>query len=159
MIKIKFYRGWWALMLIVLLSYPIAAMAAINMGASGAVAPFTVGWVGVWIFAALGGLSAGFIKVDEVDAKLRYPVAAKLVIGLAFGMVFCLAIEALTSTAMGVLPLFAWLAACFSAPICAGFMVYLSNQRRLDDVFDLTKDVTTMRVLGRKTKGDYNESD
>lgn len=159
MLKIKLYRAWWALLLAMLLSYPVATYAAETMQANGLVAPFLVSWLGVWVFAIAGGLGASFIYVTDVDSKLKNPVMAKLVLGTFWGVALCLFIDAMTSTPMGALPLFALAASCFSAPVCAGLMVYISNQKRLNGVFDLAKDTGTMRVFGKKAEGGKDEAD
>ena len=154
MIQIKFKRLWWALLVALTASYPMSVLASNGLGLSELSPPFVVAWLGIWVFAIAGGFCASFIYVTDVDNKLKHPAIAKVVIGTFWGMALCLAIDAFTSTPMGALPIFALFASCFSAPLCAGLMVYISNQKRLDDVFDLTKDVATMRVFGRKVKGD-----
>ena len=154
MLKIKIARLWWACLIAIAASYPLSVMAADSLGLSQLSPPFVVAWLGIWVFAIAGGVGASFIHVTDVDSKLKYnPAIAKVVIGTFWGMALCLALEALTDTPMGALPIFALFASCFSAPLCAGLMVYISDQKRLDSVFDLTKDTATMRVFGRKTKG------
>lgn len=160
MFEIKFKQLWWVCLIAIAASYPLSVMASDGLGLSQSSPPFVVAWTGIWMFAIAGGLGAGFIHVTDVDSKLKYPTIAKVVIGTFWGMALCLALDALTSTPMGVLPLFALFASCFSAPICTGFMVYISDQKRLDSVFDLTKDTATMRAFGRKTKrGDDDATD
>lgn len=159
MLKIKIARLWWACLIAIAASYPLSVMAADELGLSQLSPPFVIAWLGVWVFSIAGGVGASFIHVTDVDSKLKHPALAKIVLGTFWGMASCLAIDALTSTPMGALPIFALFASCFSAPLCAGLMVYISNQRRLDEVFDLTKDTATMRVFGKKVKGDDDATD
>lgn len=160
MLKIKIARRWWACLIAIAASYPLSVMAADGLGLSQLSPPFVVAWIGIWVFAIAGGFCASFIYVTDVDSKLKNPAIAKVVIGTFWGMALCLALDALTSTPMGALPLFALFASCFSAPLCAGLMVYISDQKRQNEVYDLTKDTATMRVFGRKTKrGDKDETD
>ena len=153
MLEIKFKRLWWACLIAIAASYPVSVMAADGLGLNQLSPPFVVAWIGIWVFAIAGGLGAGFIYVTDVDSKLKHPTIAKVVIGTFWGMALCLALDSLTDTPMGALPLFALFASCFSAPLCIGLMVYISDQKRLDSVFDLTKDTATLRIFGRKTKG------
>ena len=160
MLKIKIARLWWACLIAIAASYPVSVMAADSLGLSQLSPPFVVTWIGIWVFAIAGGFCASFIYVTDVDSKLKNPAIAKVVIGTFWGMALCLALDALTSTPMGALPLFALFASCFSAPLCAGLMVYISDQKRQNEVYDLTKDTATMRVFGRKTKrGDDDAAD
>ena|SRR5699024_6118736 len=160
MLKIKIARVWWACLIAIAASYPLSVMAADGLGLSQLSPPFVVAWIGIWVFAIAGGFCASFIYVTDVDSKLKNPAIAKVVIGTFWGMALCLALDALTSTPMGALPLFALFASCFSAPLCAGLMVYISDQKRQNEVYDLTKDTATMRVFGRKTKrGDDDATD
>lgn len=152
MLEIKFKRLWWACLIAIAASYPVSVMAADGLGLSHLSPPFVVAWLGIWVFAIAGGFCASFIYVTDVDSKLKNPAIAKVVIGTFWGMALCLALDALTSTPMGALPLFALFASCFSAPLCAGLMVYISDQKRQNEVYDLTKDTATMRIFGRKTK-------
>lgn len=152
MLQIKIARLWWVCLIAIAASYPLSVMAADGLGLSQLSPPFVVAWLGIWVFAIAGGFCASFIYVTDVDSKLKNPAIAKVVIGTFWGMALCLALDALTSTPMGALPLFALFASCFSAPLCAGLMVYISDQKRQNEVYDLTKDTATMRVFGRKTK-------
>ncbi len=162
MLKIKLKRVWWALLLAIALAYPMSALAAdaaTKLGMASLSPPFTPEWIGVWVFAITGGVGAGFIYVSEVDKHLKYPTLAKVIIGTSWGMVISLAIDALTSTPMGAIMLFTLIVSSFSAPVCAGFMVWISDQKRQNEVYDMGKDAATMRVFGRKNKkGDDNES-
>lgn len=158
MIEIKMRRLGWLCFIAILASYPLSVAAATQLEAHDLAAPFLVSWIGVWVFAAGGGVGASFIHVTDVDDKLKNPAVAKVVIGTFWGVALCLVIDALTSTPMGALPFFALFASCFSAPLCAGAMVYISNQKRLDATFDVVRDAATMRALGRKAKKDDDDA-
>ena len=161
--QVNLKRLIWAFVLTIALAYPmsaIAANAAEQLGMGHLQPPFTPEWVGVWVFAIGGGVGAGFIYIAEVEKHLKYPTAAKIVLGTLWGMAISLAIDALTDTPMGAIMLFTIGASSFSAPICAGFMVYISSQRRQNSIYDLGKNAATDRIFGRNTsKGDKNESD
>lgn len=160
MLQVKFKRVWWACLIAIAASYPLSVYAADGLGVNNLSPPFVIAWIGVWVFAIAGGFCASFIYVTDVDSKLKNPAITKVFIGTFWGVALCLAIDALTSTPMGALPLFALFASCFSAPLCAGLMVYISDQKRQNEVYDLTKDTATMRVFGRKTKrGDDDAAD
>ena len=160
MLKIKIARLWWACLIAIAASYPLSVMAADELGLSQLSPPFVIAWLGVWVFAIAGGVGASFIHVTDVDSKLKYnPVIAKVVIGTFWGMALCLALDALTDTPMGALPIFALFASCFSAPLCAGLMVYISDQKRQNKIYDLASDTATMRVFGKKAKGDDDATD
>lgn len=136
MIKIKMRRLGWLCLIALLASYPLAVAAATQLEAHNLTAPFLVSWIGIWVFAAGGGFCASFIHVTDVDNKLKNPAIAKMVIGTFWGVALCLVIDALTSTPMGALPFFALFASCFSAPLCAGAMVYVGNQDRQNKAYD-----------------------
>lgn len=154
MLKIKIARLWWACLIAIAASYPVSVFAANELGLSQLSPPFVIAWLGIWVFAIAGGFCASFISVTDVDSRLKHPAIAKIVIGTFWGMALCLALDALTDTPMGALPLFALGASCFSAPLCAGLMVYIANQKRQNKIYDLASDTATMRVFGKKVKGD-----
>ncbi|MGO3282479.1 MAG: hypothetical protein ACTIKC_06790 [Psychrobacter sp.] len=155
--KINISRLWWVCIIAIAASYPLSVMAADGLGLSQLSPSFVVAWIGIWVFAIAGGFCASFIYVADVDSKLKYnPAIAKVVIGTFWGMALCLALDALTSTPMGALPLFALFASCFSAPICTGFMVYISSRKRQNSIYDLGKNAATDRIFGRKSKEDSN---
>ena len=157
--RINLKRMIWAFMLTIAFAYPISALAANaaeQLGMGQLQPPFTPDWIGVWVFAIGGGVGASFIYIAEVEKHLKYPTAAKIVLGTLWGMAISLAIDALTDTPMGAIMLFTIGASSFSAPICAGFMVYISSQKRQNSIYDLGKDAATDRIFGRKSKKDSN---
>lgn len=155
MLKIKLSRLWLICTIAIALSYPVSVQAVELISASGLSAPFLFSWLGVWVFSAAGGLCASFVKITDIDEKLNYPVLAKFFIGLFWGVALCSAIDALTSTPQAALTFFALFASCFSAPLCAGLLVYLSNQKRLNGAFDSVAKRTGNRYLG-EDKNDTN---
>lgn len=159
MLQVKFKRLWWAFMAAIVAAYPASVYAADAIGLNELSPPFVTSWIGIWVFAIAGGSGAGFIYVTDVDSKLKHPTIAKVVIGTFWGMALCLALDALTDTPMGALPLFALFASCFSAPLCIGLMVYISDQKRQNKIYDLASDTATMRVFGKKAKGDDDATD
>lgn len=163
MSKIKLNRVWWALLLALAIAYPISALAANvanELGMGGLSPPFTPEWVGVWVFAIAGGVSASFIQIEEIDRYLRFsPTIVKIVMGTFGGMAISSAIGTLTDTPLGAISLFAFIASIVSALICIGFMVYVGSQKRQNEVYDMGRDMVTGRIFGRKSKdGDDNES-
>lgn len=161
--RINLKRMIWAFVLTIAFAYPMSALAANaaeQLGMGRLQPPFTPEWIGVWVFAIGGGIGASFIYIAEVEKHLKYPTAAKIVLGTLWGMAISLAIDALTDTPMGAIMLFTIGASSFSAPICAGFMVYISSQKRQNSIYDLGKDAATDRIFGRKSKKDSsNETD
>ena len=157
--QVNLKRLIWAFVLTIALAYPmsaIAANAAEQLGMGHLQPPFTPEWIGVWVFAIGGGIGASFIHIAEVDRYLKYPTLAKAFLGTFWGMAISLAIDALTDTPMGAIMLFTISASSFSAPICAGFMVYISSQKRQNSIYDLGKNAATDRIFGRKSKKDNN---
>lgn len=156
MLKIKLGCVLWAMLLTIALAYPISAVAsdvAAEMGVSGLPPPFTPDWIGVWVFAIAGGVSASFIQIEEIDKYLRFsPTVVKIVMGTFGGMAISSAIGTLTDTPFGAISLFAFIASIVSALICIGFMVYVGSQKRQNEVYDMVRDTATLRVLGRKSK-------
>lgn len=156
MLEIKFKRLWWACLIAIAASYPLSVMAAnvaAELGMSGLSPPFTPEWMGVWVFSIAGGVSASFVQIEELDKYLKFsPTVVKIVMGTSGGMAISSAIGTLTDTPLGAISLFAFIASIVSALICIGFMVYVGNQKRQNDVYDMARDAATLRFLGRKSK-------
>src|SRR5699024_11419288 len=125
MLEIKFKRLWWACLIAIAASYPVSVMAADNLGLSQLSPPFVVAWIGIWVFAIAGGFCASFIYVTDVDSKLKNPAIAKVVIGTFWGMALCLALDALTSSPMVALTMFALITSCFCSPLRSDHMIYI----------------------------------
>lgn len=159
--QVNLKRLIWAFVLTIALAYPmsaIAANAAEQLGMGGLSPPFTPEWIGVWVFAIGGGVGASFIYIEEIDRYFkRSPALAKIVIGTLWGMATSLAVDALTDTPMGAIMLFTIFSSSFSAPICAGFMAYIGNQKRQVGIYDIAKDSVVDRVFGKRG-GEKDES-
>lgn len=133
MLKIKLKRLWWAFLVALAASYPFSVWAAEQLIESRVLpAPFLLSWTGVWVFATAGGLCAAFVKIPEIDKSFNYPPLAKFLIGLFSGVALSLAVNNFSEAQSGALPLFALLAGLFSAPLVAGTMVWISNQKRIN---------------------------
>ena len=133
MLKVKFWQLWWACIAALAASYPISAWAADHIIEAGVLpAPFLLSWTGVWVFATAGGLCAAFVKIPEIDKSFYYPSLAKALIGVFMGVALSLALNTFSEARSGALPLFALLAGLFSAPLVAGTMVWISNQKRIN---------------------------
>ena len=133
MLKIKFWQLWWACIAALAASYPISAWAADRIIDAGVLpAPFLLSWTGVWVFSTAGGLCSAFVKIPEIDVRFYYPSLAKAFIGIFMGVALSLAVNNFNEAQSGALPLFALLAGLFSAPLVAGTMVWISNQKRIN---------------------------
>lgn len=155
-IKLKSWswRVWLSFLAATFASYPVSVQAATLVNASDLTAPFLTSWLGVWVFSGAGGLGASFIVIDDVDAKLRHPIIAKFVIGLFWGVGICLIVDALTSTPQGALTFFALFVSSFITPITAGLMVYVSNQKRQNKIYDQVLKVKAGIDLSESEEGD-----
>ena len=133
MLKIKFWQLWWACVAALAASYPISAWATEQLIESRVLpAPFLLSWTGVWVFSTAGGLCAAFVKIPEIDRRFNYPPLAKFLIGLFTGVALSLAVNTFSEGQSEALPLFALLAGLFSAPLVAGTIVWMSNQKRIN---------------------------
>lgn len=133
MLKIKFWQLWWACIAALAASYPISAWAADQLIEARVLpAPFLLSWTGVWVFSTAGGLCSAFVKIPEIDKSFYYPSLAKALIGVFMGVALSLAVNTFNEAQSGALPLFALLAGLFSAPLVAGTMVWISNQKRIN---------------------------
>lgn len=139
MIKIKLKMLWqlWVVCTVSIVAfYPVSVLAANVLVSSNLTAPFVFSWVGVWVFSGAGGFCAGFITVNDIDARLEHPRAAKFVIGLFWGVAICSLIDAFAEPPQGALTFFALAVSSFATPSTAGAMVWLSNQKRIDNALN-----------------------
>lgn len=142
-IKIKLRWLWLICTALIAMCYPLSVQAAMIVQASDMTAPFIFSWLGVWLFSGAGGLGASFIRVEDIDNKLKSPVAAKFTIGLSWGVCTSLLIDALTSTPLGALTFFSLAVSSFATPVTTGAMVWFSNQKRINNALNqLTKNKT-----------------
>ena len=153
-IHIKLRWLWLICGVLIALCYPLSVQAAMIVQASDLTAPFIFSWLGVWVFSGAGGLGAGFIIVDEVDAKLKSPKMAKFIIGTFWGVGICSLIDALTSTPQGALTFFALAVSSFATPSTTGAMVWLSNQKRINSALNqITKAKTGIDLSSKDDDG------
>lgn len=101
----------------------------------GLPAPFTIDWLGVWIFAILGGVAASFIKINDIDKYLKHPTFAKIAIGTTAGVVIGVFINQEAVPPPPTLIFWAFIGAVSSSPIVTGFLVFISNQDRQNDFY------------------------
>ena len=133
MLKIKSWQLWWACIAALAASYPVIAWATEQLAEPRVLpAPFLLSWMDVWVFATAGGLCAAFVKIPEIDKSFNYPPFAKFLIGLSSGVALSVAVNSFSEAQSEVLPLFALLAGLFSAPLVAGTMVWIGNQKRIN---------------------------
>lgn len=115
----------------------------------GLSAPFLISWLGVWVFAFLGGLASGFIRIDDIDNRLRYPLVAKPLIGTISGVAIATYLNQNIEPPATDLVFWAFVGSLCSTPIICGFLVFISDQKRQNEFYTQTKD----RILP-KHKGD-----
>ncbi len=136
MLNNKVRRLWWlALLAAIAISYPIAAVAATPFEGREYAAPFLFSWIGVWFFSMAGGICSGFVRINDIDSKLYAAVFAKVFIGTFSGVALCMLLAGEESPE-AALTFWAFFASLFSSPLVAGGLVYISNQRRLDQWFN-----------------------
>lgn len=125
-----------ALLAAMALTYPLSAMAAMQLEGREYTAPFLFSWVGVWVFSVAGGVCAGFVRINDIDSKLYAAIFAKVFIGTFSGVSLCLLLATTNEPPEAALTFWAFFASLFSSPLVAGGLVYISNQRRLDQLFN-----------------------
>ena len=106
----------------------------------GLSAPFLISWLGVWLFAFVGGLASGFIKVKDIDDRLLKPFIAKPLIGTICGVALAIYINQNANPPPLTLLPWALIGAFISTPIVTGFLVFISDQKRQDAVYNKLKD-------------------
>lgn len=103
-------------------------------------APFLISWLGVWIFAFLGGLGSAFIKIKDIDNRLMYPFIAKPIIGTICGVAIAVLINQNAEPPPPTLVFWSLLGTLLSTPIITGFLVFISDQDRQNAVYEKAKD-------------------
>lgn len=98
-------------------------------------APFLISWLGVWVFAFLGGLASGFICIDDIDSRLRYPLIAKPLIGTVAGVAMAMMINGQAEPPANSLAFWAFVGSVCSTPIITGFLVFISDQKRQSEFY------------------------
>lgn len=103
-------------------------------------APFTIDWLGVWIIAALGGIAAASIKINDIDKYLKHPTFAKVAIGTTAGVVIAVFINQDAVPPPATLIFWAFVGAVCSTPIVSGFLVFISDQKRQNKLYKSAQD-------------------
>ena len=107
---------------------------------SGLHAPFSMSWLGVWLFAFLGGLASALIKIDDIDKRLLLPFLSKPLIGTICGVALAIYINQNANPPPLTLLPWALIGSFISTPIVTGFLVFISDQKRQDAVYNKIKD-------------------
>lgn len=111
-----------------------------NMTTIGLHAPFLMSWMGVWLFAFLGGLASGFVKISDIDNRLLYPFISKPLIGMTAGVAIAVFINQNAEPPPTTLIFWALIGALFSTPIITGFAVFISDQKRQNELYKSAQD-------------------
>lgn len=106
----------------------------------GLPAPFSLSWLGVWIFVFIGGLASAFIKIKDIDDRLLHPFIAKPLIGMVSGMAIAIFINQNTEPPPPTLLFWALVGTFISTPIVTGLLVFISDQDRQNSVYNKIKD-------------------
>lgn len=101
----------------------------------GLIAPFTPSWVGVWVFATLGGIITGFIKIADIDNRLFYPFISKPLIGMTTGVAIAMMINGQSEPPPISLAFWAFFGSVCSTPIITGFLIFISDQNRQNEIY------------------------
>ncbi len=103
-------------------------------------APFLISWTAVWLFAFLGGLATAFIRIDEIDGRLSYPFIAKPLIGTVAGVAMAMMINGQAEPPAISLACWAFVGSVCSTPIITGFLVFISDQKRQNELYKSAQD-------------------
>lgn len=119
----------------------------------GVQAPFLISWFGVWVFALLGGLASGFIKIEDIDKRLRYPLFAKPLIGMVSGVAMVTYLNGNVEPPPSDLVFWAFVASLCATPIISGFLVFISDQKRQNEFYESAKS----RIFHHHDKGGHDK--
>lgn len=106
----------------------------------GLPAPFSISWLGVWVFAFFGGLASAFIRINDIDVKLSYPIIAKTLIGTVSGVAMAMMINGQAEPPPINLAFWAFMGSICSTPIITGFLVFISDQKRQNELYKSAQD-------------------
>lgn len=120
------------------------------MTITGLTAPFLISWLPFWVFTILGGLASGFVKIDDIDNRLRYPFISKPFIGMVSGMAVTTYLNKNVEPPPSDLLFWAFVVSLCATPIVCGFLVFISDQNRQNEFYIQAKE----RILPNKHKGD-----
>lgn len=119
----------------------------------GLPAPFNVQWLPFWVFSALGGVVASFVMIDDIDSRLRQPFIAKFIIGTGAGMAVVVLMNGQTEPPPINLAFWAFLGSVCGTPIITGFLVFISDQKRQNEIYKSAQD----KFLPFNKKGGEND--
>ncbi|OOS03009.1 hypothetical protein SAMN02745664_1393 [Moraxella cuniculi DSM 21768] len=103
-------------------------------------APFLISWLGIWLFAFLGGVASAFIKIADIDKRLIAPFIAKPLIGTICGVGVAIYLNGDNHPPSATLIAWALVGSVFLTPIITGLLVFISDQKRQDEVYQNIKD-------------------
>lgn len=126
---------------------------------TGLHAPFLISWLGVWLFALLGGIASAFIVIGDIDGRVRLPIVAKPIIGTTAGLAMSILINHGQEPPSPTLAFWAWLAAICSTPIISGFLVFISDQKRQNDLYESAQDKFLKWSKNKKDEGKEDKYD
>lgn len=116
----------------------------------GLSAPFLISWLGVWLFAFLGGLASGFVKISDIDNRLLYPFISKPLIGMTAGVAIAVFINQNAEPPPPTLIFWALMGSLLSTPVVTGFLVFISDQNRQNEIYEQVKDKYLPKSKGGK---------
>lgn len=106
----------------------------------GIPAPFHLDWLPMWVFATFGAFITAFVMIDEIDNRLKHPFVAKIIIGTGSGMAVAIMMNGQTAPPPISLSFWAFVGAMCSSPIVTGFLVFISDQKRQNEVYKQAQD-------------------
>lgn len=95
----------------------------------GMTAPFLLSWLPVWIFSALGGIGAIFVKVGDIDTRFRCLYVAKPFLGILGGMSLSIAMTDGRDPPEVILSTYAAISSFLSSAILQFVLVLLSSPK------------------------------
>lgn len=103
-------------------------------------APFLISWLSVWVFALLGGFATSFIRINDIDNRLFYPFISKPLIGMTTGVAIAMMINGQAEPPPINLAFWAFFGSVCSTPILTGFLVFISDQNRQNELYKSAQD-------------------
>lgn len=110
------------------------------MPITGLTAPFLISWLPVWVFATLAGFATAFIRINDIDNRLLYPFISKPLIGVTTGVAIAMILNGQVEPPPISLAFWAFVGSLCSTPIITGFLVFISDQRRQNELYKSAQD-------------------
>ena len=107
---------------------------------SGLSAPFLLSWLPFWVFCAFGGFASAFIVIGDIDNRLKYPFISKPLIGMMSGVAMVLYLNQNAEPPPSTLLFWGFVTSLLSTPIITGFLVFVSDQKRQDELYKSAQD-------------------